>query len=85
MEGWAGFRVLRKFKALKERLKVWNREEFGDIKLKLDSVAEKLSYLDKIAEDRQLNDEERVRWKEWKAVLVYSILIVIFLDIVIIV
>lgn len=31
INGWAGFILLQKLRALKDKLRVWNKEEFGDL------------------------------------------------------
>lgn len=33
-QGWAGFRFIRKLTFAKEKLKVWNKETFGDVRIR---------------------------------------------------
>ncbi|KAI8535207.1 hypothetical protein RHMOL_Rhmol10G0155700 [Rhododendron molle] len=56
--GWAGF-ILQKMRAIKDRLKVWNKEEFGDINCALAVVGSELNRLDVLAEERQLTPDEK--------------------------
>lgn len=50
VEGWAGFRCLVKFKALKQKLKVWNSAMFGLIDAKLKAAEEEAYAIELIAE-----------------------------------
>lgn len=59
VRSWAGFIILQKMTAIKEKLKIWNKEEFGDVNSALqDTEAEHLQ-LDLIAEERPLSSEEK--------------------------
>lgn len=59
--GWAGFTIMQKMKAIKVRLRVWNKEEFGDINVALSKVEDKIHQFDLLAEDRQLVEEEKAQ------------------------
>ncbi|CAL5392116.1 unnamed protein product [Camellia sinensis] len=62
--GWAGFILHSKLKLLREALRKWNREVFGDVPTKLKSVDEELHKLDLLAEIRDLEEIEKARRKE---------------------
>ncbi|XP_026451679.1 uncharacterized protein LOC113352009 [Papaver somniferum] len=47
-----------KLKALKDKLKVWNKEFFGHTNTKLNSILSDIQTLDGIAEDNLLSDDE---------------------------
>ena len=34
VQGWEGFKFMRKLKSLEDKMKVWNWEVFGDIRIK---------------------------------------------------
>lgn len=57
--GWAGFTIVQKLRAIKDRLRVWNKEEFGNINCALEDTEAKLHHFDTLAEERQLNEEEK--------------------------
>lgn len=57
--GWAGFILVQKLKAIKDRLKIWNKEEFGDVNSALQDNEAKLHQLDMVAEGRPLDPEEK--------------------------
>ncbi|XP_058215782.1 uncharacterized protein LOC131326892 [Rhododendron vialii] len=59
VNGWAGFQILRKLRAIKDKLKVWNKEEFGDVNSALLVTETELQHLDLLAEVRQLSIEEK--------------------------
>ena len=56
--GFASFVVASKLKYLKGKLKVWNRESFGDIKVKKCKLLESINSLDLKEESSGLNSEE---------------------------
>lgn len=58
-EGWARCRIRKKLQAMKKRLRVWNKEEFGDINTKLQNLEQELHNLDIAMEGRQLTDAEK--------------------------
>ncbi|XP_028088177.1 uncharacterized protein LOC114288787 [Camellia sinensis] len=49
VEGWAGYKCLMKFKALKQALKQWNMEVFGKIEAELKNVENEAHALDILA------------------------------------
>ena len=51
--GWGGYVLKEKIKTLKERIKVWNREHFGDTFRKYKKIEEDLNKLEEGTEDRQ--------------------------------
>lgn len=59
VSGWAGFKLFQKLKAMKDRLKVWNKEEFGDVNSTLQVIEGELHQFDLLAEDRQLTPDEK--------------------------
>lgn len=65
--GWMGEKLVQKLKDVKERLKEWNKNEFGDINLKLSNSEKQLQVLDLVSEERQLNQNEKDLWTKTKA------------------
>lgn len=57
--GWAGFSITQKLRAVKEKLKVWNKEVFGNVNLALQNTELTLHQLDVLAEERQLDSKEK--------------------------
>ena len=47
-----------KIKCLKSRLKVWNKEQYGDIFKKVKQIQDKLNKLEQVTMDRQLSPQE---------------------------
>jgi len=58
--GFASFLVASKLKYLKEKLKVWNKEVFGDIEAKKHKLIELINSLDMKEESSSLSSEELV-------------------------
>lgn len=46
--GWEGYKFMKKLKHVKEKLKVWNVDVFGDIKVRKKVFLQKLEVLDKL-------------------------------------
>ncbi|PSS08274.1 Endonuclease [Actinidia chinensis var. chinensis] len=69
VNGWAGFRILKKMQALKSKLKIWNVEGFGNINIKLQAVEEKIHNLEMIEESRALDVVEAESKKNLKSEL----------------
>lgn len=46
-------------KAIKDKLKVWNNEEFGNVNEALKAKEDELHNFDLVVEERQLNPEEK--------------------------
>ncbi|KAI8547959.1 hypothetical protein RHMOL_Rhmol07G0235800 [Rhododendron molle] len=61
VSGWAGFMILQKLKVLKDKLRVWNKEVFGDVKhaLQQTEAEAKLHQFEVIVEERQLTEVEK--------------------------
>ena len=53
--GWGGFVLKEKIKKLKERLKTWNRDQFGDTLKKYKKIEGKLNQLEVNLADRPLS------------------------------
>ncbi|XP_026384706.1 uncharacterized protein LOC113280273 [Papaver somniferum] len=49
-----------KLKALKEKLKIWNKEVFGHTNTRLNAILSDIQTLDGLVEDNILNEEERI-------------------------
>jgi len=56
--GWGDYVLKEKIKLLKERLKVWNREHFGDTSKKVKKIEADLNKLEEDTSDRQLFSQE---------------------------
>jgi len=67
IQGFAIFVVASKLKRLKAKLKVWNREIFGDIKVKKHKLLELINSLDLKEESSGLSSEELEQRSEAKA------------------
>lgn len=67
VQGWAGFIIVQKLRAMKDRLKLWNKQDFGDINCALQDTEAKLHHLDTLSEARQLNEEEKAMWCSLKS------------------
>lgn len=64
VEGWAGYRCLMKFKALKQKLNVWNTAVFGKVESQLKAAEEEAHAIELIAEERALLGNKQVRSQE---------------------
>src|ERR1044072_2046451 len=69
LQGRGIFVLKEKLKLLKEKLKVWNKEIFGDLNLKRKDLIARLNELDKQVEDGGPNDENSKQRKEVSAEL----------------
>lgn len=65
--GWAGFILIQILRAIKDRLKVWNMKEFGDINSALQEKEMELHQFDVIAESRILSIDEKAKRCKVKA------------------
>ena len=54
-----GYVLKEKFKKLKQRLKDWNKNQFGDAQQELKKVEAELNNLEKEGDGRQLNEEDQ--------------------------
>ncbi|XP_028078457.1 uncharacterized protein LOC114280307 [Camellia sinensis] len=66
LNGWAGFKCLKKLQALKATLKQWNNDVFGNVEFKLKQVEEELHALDLLAKERALSSSQAARRREAK-------------------
>ncbi|GKV46638.1 hypothetical protein SLEP1_g53612 [Rubroshorea leprosula] len=64
VEGYAGYRCKQKLKWLKEFLKGWNKEVFGNMESEFQNVAHKVAQIDMKNEMRELADREVIQRKE---------------------
>lgn len=69
--GWAGCQIVKKLKEVKRRLKVWNKQEFGNMFTKQKGLQDQIHQLDILSESRQLSANEReqrsdLRVELWK-------------------
>ena len=53
--GWGGFALKVKIKKLKEAMKVWNREQFGDSLNRVQRIEDNLNKLEDASSSRQLS------------------------------
>ena len=58
VEGYASFVVAKKLKVIKAEIKKWNREVFGDIKIRKYNLMDSINQLDVKEETSSLSDEE---------------------------
>lgn len=56
---WAAYRLINKLKRMKDLLKAWANEEFGDLQRKIERIEGDLHNLDTKAEVEVLSEEER--------------------------
>ncbi|RVW27486.1 Transposon TX1 uncharacterized 149 kDa protein [Vitis vinifera] len=68
VRGSAGFRLSAKLKELKQKLKVWNREEFGNLESNKEAAIQQVEYWDRVEDERSLSMEELACKKEAKEV-----------------
>lgn len=59
-EKWAGLKIQRKLKNLKEKLKLWNWTTFGNIRLKKEELLYTIQNLDKDEERGDFSEEKRL-------------------------
>ncbi|GKV35665.1 hypothetical protein SLEP1_g43906 [Rubroshorea leprosula] len=64
VQGWKGFCVKEKLKAVKQKLKKWSAEEFTQLDLKINEAKEKIASLDRMGELKQLSDAEIMERKQ---------------------
>ena len=53
-----------KLKAVKARLKFWDKEQFGDTQKKIQRIERELNKLEIEGDERQLSDDELLTWKK---------------------
>ena len=62
--GWGGYVLKEKIKKLKERLKIWNREQYGDTFQKYKKIEKELNNLEVSTSDRLLSLQEVITRKQ---------------------
>lgn len=72
IEGWGCYVFKEKLRRLKEALKVWNKEVFGDLEQKVTSLKEELNSLDMRDEVRGLSEAENLARNEISARLLLA-------------
>ena len=70
--GWGVHVLKNKIKALKQKIKVWNKDHFGDTLSRFKRIEEELNKLEEESADRPLDDNERIlkkklQQKVWEA------------------
>ena len=78
--GWGGFAFKEKIKKFKERMKLWNREQFGDTLKKVQGIEADLNKLEDASTNRQLSSQELVILKKlqeelWSAAQAHEFLL----------
>ncbi|RVW54250.1 LINE-1 reverse transcriptase-like [Vitis vinifera] len=66
VRGSASFRLSAKLKDLKQKLKVWNREEFGNLESNKEAAIQQVEYWDRVEDEMSLSMEELTCKKEAK-------------------
>ena len=66
VNGSASFRLSAKLKELKQKLKVWNREEVGNLESNKEAALHQVEYWDRVEDERSLTMEELACKKEAK-------------------
>ena len=62
ISGWGGYVLKQKIKALKNSLKAWNRDHFGDTFKRFKKIEQELNKLEESTSDRHLSlQEEGIR------------------------
>ncbi|GKV18280.1 hypothetical protein SLEP1_g28685 [Rubroshorea leprosula] len=58
IEGWAAFKCQKKLKLLRQECKRWNKEMFGNVEVRFESLLQQIEKLDKKSEENDLNENE---------------------------
>ena len=66
VSGSTSFRLSAKLKELKQKLKVWNMEEFGNLESNKEAAIQQVEYWDRVEDERSLTMEELACKKEAK-------------------
>ena len=66
VRGSSSYRLAVKLKELKQNLKIWNREVFGNLKRNKVEALQQVELWDLVERERSLIDEELIRKKEAK-------------------
>ena len=79
VRGSASFRLSEKLKVLKQKLKIWNREEFGNLESNKEAAMQQVDFWDRVEEERSLSMEESAckkeakeayaKWVDWKRLI----------------
>lgn len=56
--GWEGYKFMKKLKFLKEKFKVWNREIFGDIRIRKRENLQEFEHLDRRESEDGLTEDQ---------------------------
>ena len=55
--GWEGHRLIRKLQLIKAKLKVWNRDVFGDLKEEKNNILSNISRIDSAEQEGNLTHD----------------------------
>ncbi|RVW51255.1 hypothetical protein CK203_075421 [Vitis vinifera] len=66
VSGRASYKLATKLKGMKEKLKVWNREVFGNLETNKMVALQQVDHWDQVESERRLTEEEFARKKEAK-------------------
>ena len=66
VSGRASYKLATKLKAIKQNLKVWNREVFGNLESNKLAALQQVDYWDQVESERSLTEEEFSSKKEAK-------------------
>ena len=66
VSGRASYKLATKLKAIKQKLKVWNREVFGNLESNKLAALQQVDFWDQVESERSLIEEEFARKKEAK-------------------
>ena len=66
VSGRASYKLATKLKGIKQNLKVWNREVFGNLESNKLAALQQVDYWDQVESERSLSEEEFSRKKEAK-------------------
>ena len=69
LRGWGGYVLKQKIKTLKDKIKVWNREQFGNTFKKYKKIEDDLNKLEEESDDRQLDHNELIVRKQLQQAL----------------
>ncbi|GLU22472.1 hypothetical protein SLE2022_385450 [Rubroshorea leprosula] len=64
VEGYWGFKCKEKLRRLKQHLKKWNKEVFGNIDSQLEQAMKKVDFVDRKCEDQDLSEEDVLKRKD---------------------
>ena len=63
-QGWEGFKFMRKLESVKNEVKKWSREVFGDVQMENNALLSRIGELDKIKFRGELDKNKRVEQRE---------------------